>query len=149
MIDYYKILNLNKDATQETIKKEYQKLIKIKHPDKGGNKEEFTNIFEGYKILSDPNKKREYDDKLNNYNNPYSSLQRNNRNRTDINSTIFELFNNFNNMNLSQQINTQTKRSYVYGDVKIEKITIINNGIKKEIIREINLKTGEVKEKIN
>ena len=52
-------------------------------------------------------------------------------------------------MNLSHQINTQTKRSYVYGDVKIEKITIVNNGIKKEIIREINLKTGEVKEKIN
>ena len=47
-MDYYSILNINKQASQEEIKKNYKKLAKKFHPDipKTGNAEKFKNINE-------------------------------------------------------------------------------------------------------
>jgi molecular chaperone DnaJ len=59
--DYYEILGLNKNATQSDIKKAYRKLAKEKHPDSGGNEDEFKEIAEAYSILSDEGKKTNYD----------------------------------------------------------------------------------------
>jgi len=59
--DYYKTLNVNRNASFEEIKVSYRKLAKVKHPDKGGCKEEFQKIQTAYEILSDENKRREYD----------------------------------------------------------------------------------------
>lgn len=59
--DYYEILGLNKNATQSDIKKAYRKLAKEKHPDSGGNEEEFKEIAESYSVLSDETKKNKYD----------------------------------------------------------------------------------------
>ena len=42
--DYYKILEINRDASSEEIKKAYRKLSMIHHPDKNGNSEESTKI---------------------------------------------------------------------------------------------------------
>lgn len=68
MIDYYKILNLKYDSSIEDIKKSYKKLVLETHPDmhpKDYQKEEkFKLINEAYEVLSNKDKKKEYDKKL-------------------------------------------------------------------------------------
>jgi len=63
--DYYKILGVSKDASKEEIKRAYRKLAKKYHPDLNpGNKEaqeRFKEINEAYEVLSDDNKRRQYD----------------------------------------------------------------------------------------
>jgi curved DNA-binding protein len=64
-IDYYEILGLNKNASQEDIKKAYRKLARKYHPDlnpndKGANKK-FQQINEANEVLSDPVKRKKYD----------------------------------------------------------------------------------------
>ncbi len=64
-IDYYKILGINKTASEKEIKKAYRKLAVKYHPDKNkGNKqaeEKFKEINEAYTVLSDPEKRKKYD----------------------------------------------------------------------------------------
>jgi molecular chaperone DnaJ len=64
--DYYKTLNVSKDANQEEIKRAYRKLALKYHPDANpNNKEEaekkFKEIGEAYAVLSDPEKRARYD----------------------------------------------------------------------------------------
>lgn len=65
MKDYYKILGVNENATQEEIKQAYKKLAMRYHPDKNpGDKqaeEKFKEINEAYSVLSDPEKRKQYD----------------------------------------------------------------------------------------
>ena len=61
MKDYYKILGVSKDASQEEIKKAYYKLAHKYHPDKGGDEKKFKEINEAYQVLSDKNKRAQYD----------------------------------------------------------------------------------------
>ena len=59
-IDYYKILDLKKDASNDDIKKAYRKLARKHHPDLNPNNEEankkFQQINEANEVLSDPEK---------------------------------------------------------------------------------------------
>jgi hypothetical protein len=63
--DYYKLLGVSRDATQSEIKKAYIKIAKEKHPDKHNNSEasneEFKLYNEAYEVLSDPQKRAQYD----------------------------------------------------------------------------------------
>ena len=63
--DYYEILGVKKTATEEEIKKAYRNLAKKHHPDKNkGNKEaenKFKEISEAYAVLSDKEKREQYD----------------------------------------------------------------------------------------
>jgi DnaJ-class molecular chaperone len=61
MINYYEILGLPKTASSDDIKQSYRKLARENHPDKGGSTEVFQNIQSAYEVLSDDNKRREYD----------------------------------------------------------------------------------------
>jgi len=60
-MDYYNILGVAKTATPDEIKKAYRKLASQHHPDKGGNKEKFQEIQSAYAVLSDEQKRAEYD----------------------------------------------------------------------------------------
>lgn len=65
-IDYYKILGLDKNASDEDIKKAYRKLARKYHPDLNPNDKEahvkFQQINEANEVLSDPEKRKKYDE---------------------------------------------------------------------------------------
>lgn len=63
--DYYEVLGVSKDADEDTLKKAYRKLAKKYHPDANpGDKEaeaKFKEASEAYSVLSDPQKRQQYD----------------------------------------------------------------------------------------
>jgi molecular chaperone DnaJ len=60
--DYYSTLGVPKTATPEEIKRAYRRLAHEFHPDKGaGNEEKFKLVSEAYQVLSNPEKRRQYD----------------------------------------------------------------------------------------
>ena len=59
--DYYDILGVSKDASQDEIKKAYRKKAHEHHPDKGGDEEKFKKINRAYQTLSDEKKRKQYD----------------------------------------------------------------------------------------
>ena len=61
MKNYYSILGVDKNSSKEEIKQAFRKLAMENHPDKGGEKEKFQEIQEAYEILSNEEKKRNYD----------------------------------------------------------------------------------------
>ncbi|MGJ7032871.1 DnaJ C-terminal domain-containing protein [Niabella hirudinis] len=64
-IDYYKILGISKDASPDDIKKAYRKLARKHHPDLNPDDKEAVKLFqqinEAHEVLSDPEKRKKYD----------------------------------------------------------------------------------------
>lgn len=63
--DYYKILEVERSASADEIKKAYRKMAMMYHPDKNGgdieSEEKFKDCAEAFEVLSDPQKKQQYD----------------------------------------------------------------------------------------
>lgn len=62
--DYYKIMGLERNASQDDIKRSYRKLARKYHPDvskEAGAEEKFKELGEAYEILKDPEKRSKYD----------------------------------------------------------------------------------------
>lgn len=71
MKDFYKILGVKENASQEEIKKTYRELSKIHHPDKGGDETLFKEISESYNTIGDESKRNQYD---NQRKNPFNNV---------------------------------------------------------------------------
>lgn len=106
--DLYKILEVNKDASQDDIKKSYRKLSKQYHPDLNQNnkeaEEKFKKINEAYSVLSDPNKRQQYDSRGSGFGNfgGFGGFG-GNAGGFDFFSDFFNFNNNNNNRNRSNQ----------------------------------------------
>src|ERR1041385_2055225 len=62
--DYYTVLGVNRDASEEDIKKAYRKLAMKHHPDRNpdkGSEEKFKEAKEAYEVLTDARKRQAYD----------------------------------------------------------------------------------------
>jgi DnaJ family protein B protein 6 len=92
-INYYEVLGVKEDSNDEEIKRSYKKLAVKWHPDKNQDnkkeaEEKFKSISEAYSVLSDPQKRREYDDSK-----KYGSGYKFDYNFHDSNA--YDIFNNF------------------------------------------------------
>lgn len=60
-MDYYNTLGVNRNASQDEIKKAYRSLAMKHHPDRGGDQAKFKEVEEAYRTLSDEQTRAEYD----------------------------------------------------------------------------------------
>lgn len=148
-MDYYKTLEVEKNASNDEIKQSYKRLAMRYHPDK--NKEEgaenkFKSITEAYQTLSDVNKRREYDMKDTNP----STIILNAFQDSPLSDpfSVFEhMFSNLGRPSTakihivrSQPIipTQKTIRTEIGPDGKLTKVTTIKRGNKITIIKEQN-----------
>jgi curved DNA-binding protein CbpA len=125
MKNYYLILEIPSNASNEVIKKAYRRLSKLYHPDinpKGA--EQFKNINEANSILSDAEKRKLYDIK---YKAAFSTSQ--NKNATTQPKP--KANNTPNNTNVKTKVNTNTNSfTKTYTSNNGTQSTIIVNGVK-------------------
>jgi molecular chaperone DnaJ len=123
MKDYYSILQVSQNASQDEIKNSYRKLSKLYHPDTTKNdpekEKEFKEITEAYKILYDENSRRSYDSLKSNVNKNYNSFDFSSFFK-NIDPSIFR--NNFNRTNNSSYSPKRGDNIYVKEKFKLEDI---------------------------
>jgi DnaJ homolog subfamily A member 2 len=121
-MEYYDVLNLNKDCSDNDIKKSYYKLARENHPDKvdESKREEATKKFqkigEAYEILSDPEKRKIYDtygkeglkEGIKEGNDIFSMFKNFGFNFNNMNNMNM---NNFNNMNMNNMHNNKNRKN--------------------------------------
>ena len=61
-INLYDVLGVDKNASLQTIKNAYRKLVPVCHPDRGGDPELFKLITNAFNMLSNSNSRSEYDE---------------------------------------------------------------------------------------
>lgn len=133
--NYYDILEINKNASSEIIEKAYKTLVKKYHPDlqqnnlKNNYEEKIKKINEAYEVLSNPEKKYNYDLNLNKIEiskEEYDNLYNENTNlKNELNylknnyNQIQNNYNHFNNKqseidqnNINQEINNAINKAY-------------------------------------
>lgn len=147
--NYYDILEINKNASSEIIEKAYKTLVKKYHPDlqennlKNNYEEKIKKINEAYEVLSNPEKKYNYDLSLNKIEiskEEYDNLYNENINlKNELNylknnyNQIQNNYNHFNNKqseidqnNINQEINNAINKAYYNAYIQ----NLKNNGYK-------------------
>ena len=152
--DYYEVLGVSKTATDEEIKRAFRKLAKQYHPDnkQTGDEAKFKEVGEAYAILSDPQKRRQYDQFghqafTNNGNAGFSGFSADDIDLGDIFNEIFgggfSGFSSFSGFGGRSGARTTTKRPRKGADslvtVTLDFLEAIN-GCKKTITLDLNEK---------
>jgi curved DNA-binding protein CbpA len=119
MKDYYRILNVPKDFTDDILKKKFRKRALKYHPDRNPNNpiaaQKFKLVSEAYEVLSDPYKRGRYDAKY-----EMTGSQNDLFNFPSMNSlNIFDSM--FKDKNISNTKNTSNSSSYFYSSSTISK----------------------------
>lgn len=150
-MNYYEILGLNRNASNDDIKKSYRKLAMKYHPDRNKGdtvaEEQFKKVNKAYSILSDEKKKRDYDYSLDvQKNSPFSyqSRRSNAQNMQDFADIINEFykksqrqkdisgnFSNFRTQEENENIKRQSRQSYHYYSGREKKESPNSESLKK------------------
>ena len=136
MKDLYSILHISKEASKDDIKKAYRKLAFEYHPDKNNKStsDKFNDISEAYEILSDDNKRYNYDcggDIILNQQNPFDIFSHIFNDNDIFNHGGFHInINDLSNVNIQMgtSINTSTQIIGNKKIVRIEKTETTANG---------------------
>ena len=161
MTNYYQVLGIGKEASSNDIKKAYRTLAMKWHPDKHGEdnkqqaEQQFKKINEAYRVLSDPEKKNEYDqpttdvgmfqfnshdfDPMKFFHQSFDEPLINRRGGFPGSSINFNFMNQMNCSSRSESISIQGHR-------KIETITETRNGQTKTTVFETDLRNGQRKQ---
>jgi len=134
--DYYKILNVDKNSDDETIKKAYKKLALQYHPDKNQGNEEasekFKIIAEAYGVLGNKDKRNQYD----NFGNVDDIINGNEDPFSVFNEIFKSHINNFMNMkyendidlgNIFSNMSGMPEKSFPFGNVHVRVHTFTND----------------------
>jgi curved DNA-binding protein len=145
--DYYKILDISKDAETVEIKKAYRRLAKEMHPDLNPDNEQseerFKEIAEAYDVLSDPDKRSQYDYFIK-YGTapPNTHFKAYRERRDDIFQPVFSAF--FNDLFKKQK--QKAAKKFMKGNDRKGKLTINLDEVAKGSSRILN--TGDEKIRI-
>tara|TARA_Y100000992_G_scaffold285977_1_gene237422 strand:+ start:1178 stop:1636 length:459 start_codon:yes stop_codon:yes gene_type:complete len=147
-MNHYEVLEVDKKASAEEIKKQYKKMALQHHPDRGGDPEKFKQISEAYQILSDTQKRKQYDA-------PSFPLfrtmpRRHAMPRRDVfyNDDFFKNpFQNI-NINIGSQMSSRSVSTTIQDDIIIQNVVEICDSVKTETITRTNMKTGQVQKTI-
>ena len=135
MTDYYQILGVEKTASEQEIKSAYRKLAMQHHPDKGGDINKFQEISSAYEILSDPQKRADYDNPTPQFNSGPGGFH------FDINGQGFESF--FGQNSPFGEIFGFRQRQPVNQSIRLTTSIMLEEAYHgKEIIAEVSLPSG-------
>ena len=142
-MDYYNILEIDKNASDEAIKKAYKKLALKYHPDKnGGNDEQFKKIAEAYDILSNPEKKNVYDSG----GDPKTQNMNFQNQGNDIHNIFQQFFGNAAHNHFRQQRQRNLKKSNHVHQINIP-LKDVHFGVQKQLKVSINKNCFDCKTK--
>lgn len=152
MDDYYKILDVSREASEEEIKKAYRKLAKQLHPDRHPRSKNWKQYYEGmfikvteaYSVLSDREKREQYNGRLNQVN---RSPLEDNKKKQGKDSRRSYSYNRMRTVkrrvrNIIEELIFEPKRSNSKSDLinkSRKKITAIRSKIQPSINKVINL----------
>ena len=163
--NYYEILQVDKNASSEIIEKAYKTLVKKYHPDlqennlKENYEEKIKKINEAYEILSDEEKRKNYDLNLKNnfipieeFNNLYNENINLKKQLNYLKNTLSNI-NNYSNKINNEKINYNNLNNYNINKNNYEKNNLNNNYSEKNNINNNfyynNLKNRKIKNKNN
>src|SRR5210317_287054 len=137
-MDYYSTLGVNKNASQDEIKKAYKKMSMQHHPDRtGGDDSKFKEINEAYQTLNDPEKKQMYD-QFGTADPRQRQYRSQNFNAGGFDDIFDQMFSNFG----FQQGRQSPRNSTIQAEVSIELEDVLFG---KSIDAEIGFRNGQTK----
>ncbi len=126
--DPYDILGVSRNASPEELKKAYRELAHKYHPDKkGGDEVKFKEINEAYQILSDPNKRQQYDQ----FGKTFDGAGGQGFNGFEFQGDIWDILNNFGRSGIFEEFfgggARRRRSSNSYADVTVDLETLLKN----------------------